>query len=169
MDTEPSSPATSSLASAPRPALASGIAGIVLLISVFLNWYTATVSTSGITLPGIPGSISRSVSGWDATDVAKLVALLALIAVAAWAIELFASGVQLPWPAWTIAGVAGVASTLLVLYRIVSKPNGAHDVNISLGTASIHASVGTAFGIWLALIASIVVAAGAYMTMRERT
>jgi hypothetical protein len=56
---------------------------IVLLISVFFSWY----SVDGFTA-----------SGWSATDVAKLVFLLALVAAAAWVIDLFVPTVQIPYP-----------------------------------------------------------------------
>ena len=169
MGTEPAPRSTPSISSLPRSTLISAIAAIVLLVSVFFNWYTATVSVSGgSALPNI-GNISRSqsASGWDSTDVAKLVALLALVAIAAWVIEVYATNVNLPWPAWMIAAGAGALAALLVLFRIVSKPGGNIDSSFSFGSTSLHVDVGTALGIWLSLIAAVVVCVGAYMAMRE--
>jgi hypothetical protein len=165
LDNNPSSPARPSFADIPRSVLVSGIGAIVLLVSVFLNWYSATVSVSG-GLAGFGGR-SASASGWDTTDVAKLVALLALVAIAAWAIELFVPDVTLPVPAWMIAGGAGALAVLLVLFRIISKPHGAHSTSISLPNVQIHVDVGTSFGIWLALVAAIATVAGAYLRMNE--
>lgn len=177
MDSNPSTPesgggssgggsAPPSLASIPRPIMISGLGAIVLLISVFLDWYSASVSVSGINVPGLT-SASQSVDGWSATDVAKLVALLAVIAIAAWAVELFAKDVTLPAPAWQIAGGAGALAALLVLYRMVSKPHGAHSESFTFSSASVHVNISDSFGIYLALIAAIATVVGAAMAMRE--
>lgn len=150
-----SSPAASfDFAAVPRSVWISAGGALVLLISVFFSWYTLSVHAG-------PLSISKSGSGWDTTDVAKLVALLALVALAVWAVELFAENVNLPWPAAMIAGACGVLAILLVLYRIVSKPG---DLGGPLPTG---VSVGTAWGIYLSLIAAIAVVVGAYMHMNE--
>jgi hypothetical protein len=150
-----SSPAASfDFAAVPRSVWISAGGAFVLLISVFFSWYTLSVHAG-------PLSISKSGSGWDTTDVAKLVALLALVALAVWAVELFAENVNLPWPAAMIAGACGVLAILLVLYRIVSKPG---DLGGPLPTG---VSVGTAWGIYLSLIAAIAVVVGAYMHMNE--
>jgi hypothetical protein len=121
---------------------------------VFFSWYTASVHEG-------PISASASGSGWSTTDIAKLVALLALIAVAAWAVELFADNVNLPWPAWMIAGGCGALAILLVLYRIVSKPG---DFSAA---AAVGVSISLAWGIFLSLIAAVAVVVGAYMHMNE--
>ena len=150
----------------PRPILISSIGGIVLFISVFLDWYSASVSASGVNLSGL-GSASASVSGWHATDLAKLVALLAVIAVAGWAVELFATDITLPVRAWQIAGGAGALAVLLVLYRMISKPGGAHSEAFSFQSATIHLDISNAFGIYLALLAAVATVVGAVMAMRS--
>jgi hypothetical protein len=127
---------------------------VVLLVSVFFSWYSVSVKNFG----------STGYSGWDATDVAKLVFLLALVAIAAWGVELFAPQIALPFPAWMIAGGAGALAILLVLFRILSKPGG----SLNSGFAkALGVSVGTSFGIYLALIAAIAVVVGAYLRMNE--
>jgi hypothetical protein len=165
----PSGPQAFDLSAVPRSVMISAIGAIVLLISVFLDWYTVSVSVSGVPSALLQGlSRSASASGTDATNVANLVALLAVVAIAAWGIELFAQNVKLPFPAWMIAGGAGALSVLLVLFRIVSKPGGANSLNFSFGNAGgLHVDVSTAFGIWLALIAAVAVTVGAALRMRE--
>jgi hypothetical protein len=108
----------------------------VLLFSVFFSWYS---------LGGF------GYSGWSTVDAAKLVFLLALIALAAWVIELFVPTVALPVPASLIALGCGGLAVLLVLLKMVSKPDG----------------VGLSWGIFLALLAAVAVVAGAYMRMNE--
>jgi hypothetical protein len=150
-----SSPAAGfDFAAVPRSVWISAGGAFILLFSVFFSWYTVSVHAG-------PLSISKSGSGWDTTDIAKLVALLALVALAVWAVDLFADNVTLPWPPSIIAGACGLLATLLVLYRIISKPG---DLGGPLPTG---VSVGTAWGIYLSLIAAIVVVVGAYLHMNE--
>jgi hypothetical protein len=158
----PSTPSASSVdfSAVSRSVWISAGGALVLLISVFLSWYTATAS---IKIANVSQSFSASGSGWDSGATAKFVALLALIALAAWVIELFVPTVGLPFPAWMIAGAAGAISVLFVLFKVESKPGG----NITVDAPGIHASVGTAYGIWIALLAAIAVVVGAYMRMTE--
>ena len=143
------------LSAVPRSVWVSAGGALILLISVFMNWYS--VEVKGLGSLGAAGSAS----GWDATDLAKLVALLALVALAAWAVELFAPTVRLPYPAWMIAGASGTVAALLVLIRIVNKPGP----DLPSGSP---VSIGTSFGIWLALLAALAVVAGAYMRRQEK-
>jgi hypothetical protein len=151
----------------------SGGGALILLLSVFFSWYTGKVTVSG-SISGVLGnslgSRSSSVSGWDATDLAKLVFLLALIALAVWIVELFVEGVDLPVHAWSVAMVCGAVSILIVLYRIVEKPTGGFPTSgsFSLGAAGkVSWSVSAAWGLYLALLAAIAVVVGAYMAMKE--
>lgn len=145
---------------------------VVLLISVFLNWYTASVSITGSGVAGLSNlSRSGSASGVDATDVAWIVFFLAVIALVAWVIELWVEGVTIPYPAWLITGVCGALSVLLVLYRIIDKPSGAgtnSSGSLTFGNSKLSWSIGTSFGIWLALIASIAMLVGAYLVLNEQ-
>jgi hypothetical protein len=50
-----------------------------------------------------------------------------------------------------------------VLFKLVSKPGG----NVSVDVPGVHASVGTAYGIWVALLAAIAVVVGAWLSMTE--
>ena len=150
----PSSASSFDPASVPTAVWISAGGALVLLISVFLKWYSAS---SSVKIGNISVSGSASESGWDSGVLAKLVALLALVALAAWVIELFFPDITLPAPAWMIAGGAGAISLLFVLIKVLDKP--------STGTSAV--SVGTSFGIWLALLAAIAVVVGAYLRMNE--
>jgi hypothetical protein len=163
--TRPSRPPTPraagvDLAAVPRSVWISLGGGVVLLLSVFFSWYTLTVSIAG-------RSGSKSESGWDSGSTAKIVALLAIVIIAAWLVELFAQDVTLPFPAWMIAAAAGAVSLLLVIYKIVSKP-ASDEIGRFNALGFGHASVGTAWGIWLALASTVAVLIGAYMRMNER-
>jgi hypothetical protein len=111
---------------------------LILFISVFLSWY----SYAGF-----------SFDGWSHVDTAKLVALLALIALAALVIEMFVPTITLPLPASLIViGVGGLA-VLLVLLKIVDKP---------------ASQLSLAYGIFVSLIAAAVTTYGGYLKMNER-
>ncbi len=160
---ESSAPAAGfDFAAVPRSVWISAAGALVLLISVFFSWYTATASVS---LPG-GGSISRSVSGsgWDSGDGAKLVFLLALVILVVWAVDLFADTVTLPFPAAIVALVLGAAALLVCVIKFFSKPGGS-DLTTLGGT--LHISVSVAWGLYVAILAAIAVIVGAYMHMNE--
>ena len=157
-----SSAATFDFAAVPRSVWISAGGALVLLLSVFFSWYTATASVS------VPGgaTISRSASGsgWDSGDGAKLVFLLALVILVVWAIDLFADSVTLPFPASMVALVLGAVALLVVVIKFFSKPGGG-DVSSFGGT--LHFSVSVAWGLYVAILASIAVVVGAYLHMNE--
>ena len=158
-----SAPASSfDFAAVPRSVWISAGGALVLLFSVFFSWYTATAS---VTVPG-GGSISRSASGsgWDSGDGAKLVFLLALVILVVWAIDLFADTVNLPFPASLVALVLSAAALLVCVIKFFSKPGGP---DLSTFGGSLHFSVSVAWGLYVAILASIAVIVGAYMHMNE--
>jgi hypothetical protein len=115
---------------------------LVLLISVWLEWYH--VSIAGFSIGG---------SGWDATDLAKLIALLAIAGLVVVGLELFATNVAMPYPSSLILIGIGALSALLVLFKIIDKP-GPSQISLS-------------YGIFVALIAAIAIAVGGYLKMQE--
>ena len=148
------------LAAVPRSIGISLGGAVVLLLSVFVNWYTLTISIGG-------RSGSKSENGWDSGSTAKIIALLAIVVIVAWLVELFAKDVALPFPAWMVAAAAGAVSLLLVIYKIVSKP-ASDEIGRFNALGFGHASVSTSWGIWLAAAATVAVLIGAYMRMNER-
>jgi hypothetical protein len=156
-----SAPAASfDFAAVPRSVWISAGGALILLISVFFSWYTATASA---TLAGSTVSRSASGSGWDSGDGAKLVFLLALVILAVWAIDLFADNITLPFPASMAALGLGALALLVVVIKFFSKP--ASDISSFGGT--IHFSVSVAWGLYVAILASIAVVVGAYLHMNE--
>jgi hypothetical protein len=147
-------------AAVPRSVWISAGGALILLISVFFSWYTATASA---TLAG--GTVSRSASGsgWDSGSGAKLVALLALVILVVWAIDLFADNIDLPVPASLVALVLGGLALLIVVIKFFSKPGS----DISSFGGTVHFSVSVAWGLYVAILASIAVVVGAYMHMNE--
>lgn len=147
-------------AAVPRSVWISAGGALILLISVFFSWYTATASA---TLAGSTVSRSASGSGWDSGSGAKLVALLALVILVVWAIDLFADNIDLPVPASLVALVLGGLALLIVVIKFFSKPGS----DISSFGGAVHFSVSVAWGLYVAILASIAVVVGAYMHMNE--
>src|SRR4051795_12956987 len=101
-------------ASVTRGTWVAAVGALILLISVFLSWYEASVSIIHVTQ-----------NGWDSGGLGKLTALLALIALVVIGIELFADNVTLPFPSSLVLVGIGGLSFLLVLIKLFDKPDGA--------------------------------------------
>jgi hypothetical protein len=128
--------------------------GLLLIISLFLNWYTVSAKGSVV-------DFSISGSGWETLGFIDI--LLFLIGVIAIIIAgLRALGkmpASLPASPGLIVLVLGGLATLLVLYRLIDTPGA--------GANSDLVDVGRAFGIFVALIAALGVTLGGWMTWNE--
>jgi Protein of unknown function (DUF2510) len=132
----------------------AAVSGIVLFISLFLEWYT--VKGKGLAA----GAGSQGVSGWESLSfIDILLFLIALIAIAAAVLRAMNSMPrQLPAAPSFIVLVAGAIGTLLVLFRILSTGDLGHpevsafiDVSRSYGIfVSFLAAAGITVGGWLA-------------------
>jgi hypothetical protein len=132
-------------------AYAGVLAGVVVVIAVFLPWYTTNL--------GAPFS-PASVSGWDSTNLARaavLAAAVATIAAAALALEERGSLELEPRTgealAWVVTGAFALA-LVLVGYRLLVLPEPAdllsRQIGIYLATAA--AVIGVVSGLGLLAI-----------------
>jgi hypothetical protein len=129
-------------------AYAGVVAGTVVVIGVFLPWYTTNL--------GAPFS-PASVSGWDSTNFARaavIAAAVATIAAAALALEERGSLELEPQTgealAWTVIG--GFALALVVVgYRLLVLPEPADLLSRQIGIylATVAAVVGVVSGLGL--------------------
>ena len=138
--------------------LVAAAAGLILFISLFLNWYSASVSGP------LGGSVSGGVSGWEALSFIDI--LLFIVAIVAVGVALAQMANAFPRNMAASPGlillIAGVIAVVLVLFRLLVLPGDLGDVNDIPGV-----DVGRSFGIFLALIAAIGVAVGGWMTWNE--
>jgi hypothetical protein len=143
-------------------ALLGAVAAAVLAISVFFTWYSVDWRIAGV-------AHSEPVNGWDATNAARLVFLFALIGLAALAIEMFSPSSELPVAASIVSGVCGILAAVLIVYRMAStpEPQVRGVLNISSGVLGnlVSVSVSTSWGIWVSLIAAIVMVAAALLAL----
>ena len=129
---------------------------MLLFLSLFFNWYSVSVSIAGF-------SQSKGFSGWTVLSfIDILLFIIALIAIGV-AIARMANAIPrtLPVSAELVVLSVGVLATLLVLYRIIDIP-GAGDVSGIPGV-----DLGRSFGIFVALIASLGIAAGGWIGWNE--
>jgi hypothetical protein len=106
-------------------------AAIVLTLSPFLGWY-------GGTLDGL----RLSVVGWDTGAIGKLVLLVGLATLTL--LGLHAAGIELPptVPFGMVIAALGAVGTVFILIRVASIPDD-------------YVELGRAVGLWLSLVASV--------------
>src|SRR4051794_26318723 len=98
----------------------AGIAGGLLLIDMFLSWYSLNLP-GGSEAQASRLGIDTSYSAWQAfgfIDIVMLVAIVAAIALAVVAV----TGTKVDFPLATIAAGVGAVATVLVAYRILNEP-----------------------------------------------
>lgn len=122
----------------------AGIAGLVLMLSPLMDWYTG--SGDGITI---------GVIGWHTGTAGKLVFFLGLVAVIV--VVLRELGIPLPAsvPESLVLIAAGALATIFVLIRLISIPERFIPWN------------GRGVGIWIALVAAIAVILGGIIQANE--
>lgn len=130
-----------------------GGAAIVLLISLFLPWYSVSASLG----PGL-GKVSDSASAWEALSfIDFLLFLLSAAAIAAVVATAMGKLPELPAPlAQILLGISGVA-VLFVLFRLIFTP----------GDGGGFVDIGRSVGVFIALIAAAAMVYGATQTATE--
>jgi hypothetical protein len=124
--------------------------GLLLIISLFLEWYSASAPENSLI------DISFGVSGWQVLGFIDI--LLFLIGVAAIALAVLrAMGMidRVPVPAGLLLLGLGALATLLVLFRILDIPGPTTD------------GVGRSFGVFVALIAALATLVGGWLSWNE--
>jgi hypothetical protein len=134
--------------------LVAGIAGVVLIISPFLDWFSISAKNSII-------NFSISGSGWDALSwIPWIVTITGLVAIALVVMRaMAATPPNLPASPGFILLVLGGLSTIFVLFRILVVPDA--------GASSSLVDVGRSFGIFLAFIAAAGVTVGGWLLWNE--
>src|SRR4051794_29388989 len=100
--------------------LIAGIAGLVLLIDLWIKWYG--VSKVGGVNVGAAG-VNVSGSAWQVFSfIDILLFLCALVAITVAVLRGLGQMPELPWPPALIVAGAGALATLLVLFRLISPP-----------------------------------------------
>jgi hypothetical protein len=130
-----------------RTELIGMVAAVVLVISLFLEWFSLSTDPSVVQRGGDPenwacGVGESSCSAWDTFPILRwlLIAAAAAPFILAWIVI---RGHALSWPRGELTAIVGLTAFVLIAYNgIVDKPNDGLEI-------------GLAFGYWLALLASI--------------
>jgi hypothetical protein len=123
----------------------AGVGGLVLILSMFVfAWFG---------LEGFTGDAFDALDDW-------VNILLVFAAFSGMSLALFGSGVaRVDVPLSLVTAVLGGVSALVILIHIISPPG------VDIGTGSID--LDPEFGVWLGLVAAIVIAVGGYRAMQE--
>ena len=132
-----------------RSEIVGMIAAVVLVISLFIQWFSLTTDPSLVQRGGDAGSWACGVgndscTAWDSFPIMRFLLIAAALApfILAWIVM---RGHALSWPRGELTAIVGLAAFVLIAYNgIIDKPEDG--LQIGLG-----------FGYWLALIASLVI------------
>jgi hypothetical protein len=130
----------------------AGVSGIALLLIMFIfDWFT--VEAAGGLGPSFGGN------AWDTMEIIRFILLItALAAIALAVVSATQSKVDMPVALSAITAGLGILSVVLIIFRIISPPDG--------GVGDLI-DVGRAIGVFLGLIAAAGVAYGGYLAMQE--
>jgi hypothetical protein len=139
-----------------RGELIAAVGGIVLLFAMFaLDWYEVSLSTPFGDVSVAGGGVKAWESQGFTGTIANLVILAAAVAAVGLAVVTATSrNVALPVAASALTAALGIGAVVMVLLRILFQPGENEFVELR-------------FGIWLALIASGVIAYGGWEAMKE--
>ena len=120
--------------------LIAGAAGVVLLASMFLSWYSISGRDDTLT-------------AWGAFSVVDvLLALVALLGIALALSEVVGRGPALPVAIGVVTTTLALAGSLLVLYRIINQPGPNDLISVDAGAyVGLLATIGVFLGAWLSL------------------
>jgi len=122
--------------------IVAGVAGLALLIVLFLDWYT------------VPG-LAEGLSAWGAFSVVDvLLAIVALLGIALLVSQVVGRGPSLPVALEVITTTLALAAALLVLYRILNQP-GPND------------AIGVAAGAWLGAASCLALFLGGWLALSD--
>lgn len=139
MDVEPSRPEPPPVGLRSPGELLAWLAAIVLTLSAFMGWYTIESDFRG----------TLSVTAWNTGTIGKLVFVVGLAVLVLLSLHVF--GVELPpaIPSGMAIAFLGFVGTILVVYRLIDIPE------------RFEPAVGRSLGIWISLLAALVlIAAG---------
>jgi hypothetical protein len=137
--------------------MVAGGSGLVLILSLFLEWYNVTGKGLAVSAG------SQGLSGWESLSFFDI--LLFLIGVIAVGVAVLrAMGTmprQLPATPGFIVMAAGGLAVLIVLFRLVSTGDFGHP------EVSRFIDIGRSFGIFVAFLAAVGVTIGGWLTWNE--
>ena len=156
-----------------RGALIAGASAVLLLIFMFFSWYgVESVTTGGIEtdfsdLGSLGGVVpDTSVNAWGAFSFIDILLFLCIVGIIALVVlELTGAGVNLPVPAGTVMAGLGALALILILFRLIVTPEP--DIPDFGFGVDVDFDVSRKIGLFLGFLASIGMAVGGFLAMRE--
>jgi hypothetical protein len=138
--------------------LIAGIAGLVLLIDLWFNWYGVKVSGGGGLLKGF--SIGVSANAWESFGGIDIILfLVALLAIGVAVLRALGRLPDMSFPPATLLTIAGGLALLLIVYRTIDTPVDTQGVE--------GIDVTRKFGLWLGLLSAAALTYGGWRAMQE--
>lgn len=137
--------------------LVAAIGGLVLIISLFLNWVGVDIPDAGqfgqfANQIADSLDVDTSASGWQALEFGDIVFfVVGVLAIAPAAFDIFDLEIELPFDVGLVALIGGVIATLWIVWRILDKGDG---ISLKLG-------------IFLGLAGAIAVAVGGFLQQSD--
>jgi len=146
-----------------RSELIGMVAAVVLVISLFLVWFSLTTDPDVVQRAQEDpndwacGVGDDSCSGWDTFPIMRFLLIAAASApfILAWIVV---RGHALSWPRGELTAIVGLTAFVLIAYNgIIDKP----------GSGTEEIGLGLAFGYWLGLLGAIGIAATGFLRSQE--
>ena len=135
-------------------ALLAGAGGVLLLASLWLDWYEIVVDTTLF-------DVSGGINAWQAFERVDIVLVVAALVAIAGAVAAWTGNAELV-PRTTI-GLAGVLALVAIGYELASRQTG----STSLEGLVQHASLERGQGFWLAIAAAVAMVAGSALGVKR--
>lgn len=136
----------------------AGVSASLLFVFMFFDWF-------GNKNSGALQLFSAGRSAWEALDYIPIILVIAIIAALSAAALRLTRTADESFHADAVVAILGIASVLLILFRIVNPPNFGSYREV-WGTFTIEGTV--QFPAFLALLAAIGIAVGGCQGMREK-
>jgi hypothetical protein len=152
----------------------AGISGVVLLVSLFLDWYS-------VTHRGLPKDPTAASTAWEAFSIADVI--LAIAALMGISLAVAAATQRAPAVAQAIAALTvpiALAAAVFAVVHAVSLPDvasasghgaaeGGWTAYAPLSSSVLHPPVSREIGLWLGLGGVLAVLVGAWRSMGDQS
>ena len=111
----------------------AGVAAVLLLIDMFLNWYSANIS-GALSAAASRFGVDTSVNAWQSFSTTDLLIFLTiLVTLAMIGMRVMARNANLPVSLPLVVAALGALTTLIVLWRIINQPGPNDFINVEYG------------------------------------
>jgi outer membrane biosynthesis protein TonB len=111
----------------------AGAAAVLLLIDMFLNWYSANIS-GALSAAANRFGVDTSVNAWQSFSTTDLLIFLTILAALVMVgMRVMARSASLPVSLPLVVAALGALTTLIVLWRIINQPGPNDFINVEYG------------------------------------